>query len=253
MLEATSGKSKSEFLSANAARIDDLWVMVHLPKTAGTTVASQLLEMRQPSLNLYIDGKADNLTEEERWQGAIDEFLKRQDTSKIRFLTGHFPVYVLDRILVLGRTVRFFTFMRDPVSRFISDYRYCLTPRHPHYKEFRITYPKIEDYLKEAYAHDRMFKQFAPAQDASVSDVIASVRKKFTFLGFTEKFDQSVDWLGKLLCVSLNAHQRLNETATLECNSVQITEQLRERIAEANKRDIEIYSTFYRKFSAFVN
>ncbi len=86
---------------------DDVAYYLHIPKTAGTSLNAVL--------ESYFD--LDTIFQGKSWQSLI--LHKPKNFSKIHFFSGHFG-YGLHRIL--KKKPVFFTMLRDPIQRTISDY-----------------------------------------------------------------------------------------------------------------------------------
>ena len=94
-------------------------IFVHIPKTAGSTLRTLITANYAPHevLSLYGDDRK-VLADATAHIGRTDPF---------QLIQGHAP-YGIHRLLGLGGA-RYFTFMRDPVSRFMSDV--AMGVRHP--------------------------------------------------------------------------------------------------------------------------
>lgn len=86
-------------------------IFMHIPKTAGSTLRTLMTSNYEPCqvLNLYGDDH----------KVLIDATAHVGKLNNYRLIQGHVP-YGIHRVLGL-RAARYFTFVRDPVERFISD------------------------------------------------------------------------------------------------------------------------------------
>ncbi|KFX70178.1 hypothetical protein TMS3_0111845 [Pseudomonas taeanensis MS-3] len=96
-------------------------IFVHIPKTAGSTIRTLITENYQPGevLSLYGDPKEILTT-------AASHIGRMQG---MRLVQGHTP-YGTHRFLGI-RNPRYFTFLREPIARFLSEIAYAV--RHGHH------------------------------------------------------------------------------------------------------------------------
>lgn len=146
-----AGNFESYFTDAQANH--PLWLFVHVPKTAGSSLNGELQSIFSPSHHMFIDyAKLDpseaTLSYEYLFDQAVDRFIAMAQAKRFRYLTGHINASQVLRIVANVPNVRPITLLREPVSRFISDYRYQRSEMHPGHAEFREQYPTIQDYLR---------------------------------------------------------------------------------------------------------
>lgn len=102
---------------AGRRQIDPVYVFLHIPKTAGTSLVQMMKQQLPPGeyLDLYgVNRTTDVLV---RDLAALSPERK----AKIRFAAGHQVWYGIHE--ALGRPARYITFLRSPVARVLSCYR----------------------------------------------------------------------------------------------------------------------------------
>lgn len=162
----------------------EILVHYHVPKCAGITISS-LMEQ-----NYYSD-------EVIRIRGIIhihlpELDLSRVDLEKIRFIWGHFPY----RNTSLVPNAKNITFLRNPVDRVFSDYRYQ--------KENGLSLSFEEFYKLISNVQVRYFTTL-PINDPNISlrDHLESAKKNlskaFYFVGIVEEMELSIKSLYRLL------------------------------------------------------
>ncbi len=134
----------------------------------------------------------------------------------------------------LGRPVRYFTFLREPIARYVSHYRHQV---HAMKKGWT-----LDTFLNERRFDDYMTVRLAGRPD--VEQAKRQLRKAFCCVGLMERFDESLLLLrGALGYPKMDLrYQRENESRapggaseSLEDASVQ------ERLRRANRLDLELY------------
>ena len=128
-----------DYFAAAADQPDCLWIFHHLAKTAGVSVLTEVSEALSPYVNVF-GNAASEFPDVER---ALAHHLPAIARGEYRFATGHFDGTELERIRT-GHPAgaRPFTFLRHPVSRYVSQYVYTRTPAEPNYQEVRERFPR---------------------------------------------------------------------------------------------------------------
>jgi hypothetical protein len=248
-LDEFKDQSFKNYLSTQTEGNGRLWVLVHVPKTSGTSLGSQLMRGRQPSRNIYVswDG-VKNVDRRKSLDLVLDDYLASQDIRGVRFMTGHFDARQTDRIQAARPDSRFITMLRNPVERVLSEYRYMLTEKHPAHLEFRASFPDIDRYIDHPRSQNVMFKRLAPLMPITNHEAFEFIRKRFTFIGLTEEYELSLRIISKLTGVPLDPLNHLNATIKTAVNDVVLTPERRARIEDTNKRDIALYRHFSNLF-----
>ena len=111
----------------------------HLPRTAGTTLNAILKDNFAPEEVLSVYRREDY---------AACRELEVERLNRLRLIQGHLMPQSLYPPTLYGRPVRIFTFLREPVSRLISEYRFLRTwPRNHMYAYLNENNISFEHYL----------------------------------------------------------------------------------------------------------
>jgi len=111
----------------------DLYVVIHLPKTAGTTLLATFRANFPDREWLLMSPPVDN------WQratilSAVEKKLERK-TSSLRCVFGHWTYFGIHERIRPEANARYITFLRDPVERCVSLYSYIKTrPANQYYE-----------------------------------------------------------------------------------------------------------------------
>jgi hypothetical protein len=218
------------------------YFFVHIQKTAGTALWRRLKHQFEPQA-LYPgpdDGDAvesvlsiDHL--QARWQVRQDE---------IRVLTGHFPLCTTE---LLGERFFTFTVLREPVERTLSALR-DLQQRSPELQGEPLDLI-LRDQLRAPLLHNHMVRMLG----FSVEDMTAgaltpgevtgghlerAVDRLSTIdvIGLQERFEEFCTDLSSRFGWDLGPPVFMNRTT-----AVPVSAELRERVAETNALDLELY------------
>ena len=110
---------------------DFVYIFVHIPKTAGTTLVQHVAKNFKKEEILEISSKALNLSEKfdkRTYEREIKNFLKNKthkQLNKIKFVHGHAIPYGIHKYF--KKEARYITFIRNPVRRIPSIYNYFYT------------------------------------------------------------------------------------------------------------------------------
>lgn len=217
---------------------------LHIPRTGGTTVDSILTchFKKEEILKIY--------TKDEYEQ---NRFLDNDKLAAIKYITGHLLLETYDPPAIYGQDVCAFTFLREPVSRLISEYIFYKTWTNQHLfaylNEYKVSF---HDYLVSS---DNLLKYrgknfmtrcisgkgftYNKTPLSALAFAKRQLAKNFYFVGITERFNESILLLGQQLQITNllhNEHNKLNSTLKQE-----ITPADCELAKELNQADISLY------------
>lgn len=220
---------------------DALWFFVHIPKTAGSSVSVELGGVRPPYVNIGIDYGRDAGQHDVALNRTL-EIAAATSLMTARSASGHVPAKFLSPIVKAKPDARFFTILRDPVQRVISDYVYQTTPAHPPFEEFKRRYPHIEAYVLDASEQDKMF--FFASGSRTTRDFEASYKEianRFCFIGLTELYDMSFNIITRLMGSGTLPRQFERRTSAEAKARIQLTPSLTALIRQTNPLDQQLY------------
>ncbi|WP_179187153.1 sulfotransferase family 2 domain-containing protein [Sphingomonas sp. TZW2008] len=239
----------ADFLAAGRF-VDELCVFIHIPKTAGSSLSAELARLRPPYHNIhrrYFDGETVTFTSMEE---EIATFVAEPELADARSCSGHFTWEQAAPIRAARPDARFFTFLRDPVQRVISDYRYSRTPTHPTYRETIARFPTIETYVEARETQDKMARFLLP-DDVRTRDAIAAfLNQNYAFVGLLEMYPLSFNILSRLLGDNLLPSEHRRKTENTQDNEVADTPALRSYILDHNQRDRDLYDIAHQRLLA---
>ena len=254
--ELFAGHFNAYFKDAHTG--DPLWLFVHVPKTAGSSLNGELLSVLAPAHHIFIDySKLDSAdtgrSYEELFDREVDHFVDLARTRRFRYCTGHINAGQVERIVRSVRNVRPVTLLRDPVSRFVSDYRYQRSPMHPGHAEFAAAYPTIHDYLRLEGDWNKITTSLLPAElwQAGNMEVCASwLTSTYAFIGVQELYSVSLHALTWFAGVPRRPTMRRRINTPTPENDVVLTPELVAEIRARNALDIALYDLIAPRFAA---
>jgi hypothetical protein len=240
-----------EYFSRAAVGADPC-VFVHVPKTAGTSLRGEIAQILQPDVNIVVDYTDTRRSFHDRMDEAVDAYLAETAVSPIRFASGHILGRHVVRIRAALPKARFVTFLRDPVHRLISDYRYQRSPRHPVHAEFIAQVPNLDAYLAIRTERNKI-AQHLVAPDVllggDVAECVDYVMRNYAFIGVQEMYPISFRVLTTLL--GAPAWPKLRENVNTDNDAErQVPMDVVERIRAANEIDVAIYDAIFPRWQA---
>jgi len=134
---------------------------------------------------------------------------------------------------------RLFTFLRDPVDRLISVYRYNASPISPNYQAWITSHPDFEAWVMGYPAND--VSSFTVGAVGDMSEYLDKMYARFDFIGFQEHYEESMTRLGRLLGHDLPCDRVENATQATDHNRIEVSDELRAKIRDRNRMDCEVY------------
>ncbi len=206
-----------------------MFCFIHIEKTAGITIH----HIFKNNSFRYV-----TLSPWSIWANDLENVLTVQEArlffKLFPYITGfggHTPRAYLEYEKVIHKSIDYITFLREPVSRFLSQYFY-------HKNVMKIDWT-IEKFIEAEHFNNFMTKRICGRDDPDAA--IQMLTDKFRFVGIIEKFDESL----LLLKHRMNwTHYRMQyeiKNRTPRKETSEITETVMTRIREVNVSDQLVY------------
>jgi hypothetical protein len=233
--------SLSDYLAA-ARDTEALWFFLHIPKTAGSSLSTEMARIRAPYHNVEIDYARPNGDHNAALAEAVASFA-HTDAAQARSASGHVPAPLLAPILEARPDARLFTLLRDPVQRVVSDYIYQTTPAHPPHEAFRRRYPSLEMYALERSEQNKMafFLSGERSSDADFESLYRTVVKRFSFIGLVECYPMSFNIAARLMGEGGLPAEHQRRTADADRDRIAVTPSTLDLIRRVNTLDQRFY------------
>ena len=232
---------------------DLLWLFVHVPKTAGSSFNAELTPLLKPNHHIHIDY---SLTNERPYGTLYDEavtrFIGDARERPLRYATGHITGAHVEQILAAVPRARPVTLMRQPVTRFISDYRYQRSAMHPGNERFRTEFPTIEAYLEQPGEWNKTATYLVPPEVRRRGEqaCIEHVLGRYAFVGIQEMYPLSLRMVTTLAGAPARPGPKQRVNAPTAENTVELTPELDRLIRSRNALDVALYDVFAKRLAA---
>ena len=225
-----------------------LYVVVHIPKCAGSTIHNHLQQNIGGDRVLFI----------ERTRGLKRQFSKHRytlslegrDPNRIDALTGH----ELGRSALLkfpARPIREIALIRDPVSRYLSNYSYYVRTviepgagPAPTFEEWYAT--QRPNYMTEFFLTrylERSELKLLAISEQTQFDLVNEAFSKFWYVADYRTCDAFLAVLSQELGISATV-ERMNVTPPRHRGLKDVSDKIRSRIVAENPVDQAIYDTW---------
>ncbi len=248
MLDALFEKDFDRYFAAASAG-HPLWLFVHVPKTAGSSLVADAAAILQPSFNIDIDHTDTTRTYQAKFDAAVQDFIAAQPGQGYRFATGHVVARHVETIRAAVPDLRCFTMLRAPLARLVSDYHYQRSSMNTAQTQFVTTTPSLDAYVARPHVHNKIALSLAPRPMVLAGDVegcVAHIMKSYAFVGLQETYPLSLRLLTTLMGEQRRpqAKVRVNRETTDRALPADMEALLRER----NAVDIGIFQAFLAKW-----
>jgi hypothetical protein len=251
-----AGRFDAYFSAAHAN--DPLWLFVHVPKTAGSSLNGELQPIMSPYHHIFINYAELGPSEatqgyEQLFDRAVDRFIEKAQAKRFRYCTGHINGAQVRRIVASVANVRPITLLREPVSRYISDYRYQRSTMHPGHEQFRAEYPRIEDYLRLESDWNKTATTLLPPDIRATGDAQACVdwlTSTYSFIGVQEMYGLCLHVLSWFAGVPKRSRVRRRINDPTPDNEVVLSYDLQDEIRTRNALDVALYDAIAPRFMA---
>lgn len=184
-----SSRHLSDYLTSERDP-DAFWLFLHIPKTAGSSFSEELASRVPPYSNIFVDYSDEETPFDQRLDHAVERFLQRQAVAPFHSASGHLPFPLCDKIRRHIPNTKLVTFLRDPVARVVSDFRYQRTPLHPPFETFKEQFPTLMDYVASPDSQNKM-AQFMAWQSDDGDAALEARLNDFAFIGLLEMYPMS--------------------------------------------------------------
>lgn len=222
-------------------------ISVHLPKTAGSSFASSLMQCFGDALLKDYADLPLHQTTTKRHKHAIIQSGRNyfRDFGHIECIHGHF-LPLKYRFHKTGNTFKYVTWMREPAERLASQYYYMKRHYSPEKARKQPLLKKIAD---ENWSLERFC--LGPELRNTYSQFFWGFpMSKFDFIGIVENYKSELEYFSEhFLGVTLQHYEEnVNPSATI--NSYFKDQQLKNKVLEYHAKDLEIYNTALRMAKA---
>jgi hypothetical protein len=236
---------------ANTGGDNTLWMLVHVPKTAGSSLVMEMQRILQPHYTIFWRNKSEPYLRNLEYE--LQTFMVAAAGKPYKFVSGHISGDQAQRVRETFPQTRSFAFLRQPVARAVSGYRYRRTDAHGPAEKFRQTYQSFAGYIEQGYIANRMALHLVPKRITDTGkweDSYEFIEKNYDFIGLQEAYALSFRVVTTLIGFPRRATEHRRVTVDTKENTAELTPALDATIREMNTIDLPIFQEVQRKMSA---
>jgi hypothetical protein len=233
-------------------------IFLHIGKTAGTSLRKVLHRQFRSAEILRVETPWRNPTRLRR-EETLEYFagLPEERRARARLIEGHI-IFGLHRSV--PRPSTYITLLRNPVSLTISQYSFVLRrPRHWLHERVVSEHLSLEDYVRSGIALETDNSQtralsgdtsagFGECTREMLETAKANLEERFSVVGLTERFDESLIGLKRAFGWSNVCYVRANVSPRKD----PVPPETRAAIEEQNVLDLELYRWASDRFDAAI-
>lgn len=214
-----------------------MYAFIHIPRTAGSTVR-WMLYSTFGIRHVNIEPWGNRPSDVHKWMFPVTpqdlRRIQRIHPFSLRSIAGHLirPFADLEEV---RPDIQYYTFLRDPISYFVSLYRFNVSRGWKHGKL------PFEEFVSKHVDNPQTIRICG---EPDAEKAIQLIREKNIFVGLTEHFDESILLLKTLLMPELNlGYRRMNVLSTQQIPANQLSDDSsKQLVMEKSQADQEVYS-----------
>jgi len=226
-------------------------IFLHIPKCAGSTLRFSIFA------NWFSTNET--VTACNSIPGSIEDY-KLRDNANVKLVQGHF-LYSENMHEYLSNQAVYFTMLRDPVDRFVSAFHYIKgNSTHPNHEKLRNldfesyvfnTFDLNERRLIASNCNQQVaFLAGVENPDEEALDLAKSRIDSFLLAGLTERFDDSIITLRRLLGKPTPIYSKANKSARPKLG--EISDTTLKMISDLSHLDTCLYEYTKQRFESLL-
>ena len=228
-----------------------LWMFVHVPKTAGSSMEAEMTAIHKPSANIEIDYTETTKTYKVLFDEAVGRFIEKHNQTPYAFATGHVQARHTELISKSVADVRVFSMLRNPVARIISDYRYQRSTMNLGRDAFIEKTPDFATYIARPFVHNKTAIALVPRPIVDAGDGPAAVdyvMQNYAFIGLQEMYPLCLRALTTLMGQPRSAEAKVRVNPASADNQVALTPDEEKELRRLNAMDVALFQAFTQKW-----
>lgn len=208
------------------------YCFIHIEKCAGTTFSHSL----KYNVPFYLSLKPWYF-----WSNEKGNYFRKEELSillkyfpMLSGIGGHTTRTFLDYESVIKKPIKYFTFLRDPIKRYMSHFNHQVNKKGIDWK--------LDEFIKEERFNNYMTRRIAG--EANLKKAIQRIEEDFSFVGLFEKYDESIVLMNQFVFdeeLLLYYETKNDSLYEKKLNYNDLDNHIQEKIMKNNLLDLELY------------
>ncbi|MEJ0045490.1 MAG: hypothetical protein WDN04_04640 [Rhodospirillales bacterium] len=235
---------------AEAGEGAPLWLFVHVPKTAGSSLETDLASFLTPYANIEIDYTDTTKPYQVLFDEAVQRFIGRHREVPYRFAAGHIVARHTDMLRHAIPELRCFSMLRHPINRIVSDYRYQRSSMNLAREAFIRSTPDFNAYVARKHVHNKTAIALVPRPIVEARDIEGAVRyvmENYAFIGLQEMYPLGLRALTTLMGNPRTPEARVRVNTDIH-DHVEVLPEMDTELRRLNSVDFGLFEAFLERW-----
>ncbi len=231
--------SPEVFFKKKSIKYNNLIVYLHVPKAAGNSSIGSIKEHYEKSKIKSI-----------QWNNidsSFNEFVSEHKNNQYNLVSGHFRFKHVQKLIDEDINFDLVTFIRHPVERIISQYKYQCTEVEPNHLEFRKKFPTFDKYAYNAVGANVVSRILVQGA-LSFDEYIKKIKNRYMFVGLSEYYNLSMLLLLNYFGMDYSIAKRRNITHPNKFNTFDVSMKTYNYLLEKHSLDVQLYKYFENEY-----
>ena len=212
---------------------NDVILFHHIPKAAGTSVGAGIKKVVDSFRTIQWDDVHNGFV-----RASNDAIYARTEKNMRQVIMGHYNAQNVQFWRNNRLPIKAASIIRDPYERFVSQYNYNCSPKHPAHQTFMERFPTMMSFAKSTQTDFQLRYLLGPTFD--LDDALKRLCTDFTFIGCVEHLDASLEHFSKSHGLEPIPTFSLN-TGVVKTSEVEVDEEIRALILSKNRNDLKFH------------
>lgn len=229
-------------VAADAYKDDnDVILFHHIPKAAGTSVGASLQEI----VDVFHGISWDNV-QKDFVMASNSAIYNRTGQAMRQIIMGHFNAGNVQFWRNNRLPIKAACIVRDPIARFVSQYNYNSSERHPGHMSFRKNNPDMLTFARSLNRDFQLRYLLGPFYD--FDDALGRLCEDFSFIGCVEHLNASLTHFSKSHGFAEMTEFSLN-TGARQTSEVEVSDDVRDIVISKSRNDLRFHKLVQSLYS----